>query len=177
MALDRLMVGCSVGRYSPNSTCKSDLDSLLQLRYGVRLNTSRQARAACGVISGRIASTTGKIRGGEFTVPLSRTAPVANAATAQRRITKRVEKHGRWIMQTNKPTCLKRRHALIASTASNVVCRARERAEASDWLRCAERHEKLRTLSERFDSSSRQRTLYGVCCLQPTRTEDSISSI
>lgn len=49
-----------------HSKCKRDLDSLLQLRHGVLLNTSRQARAACGAVSGRIASTTVKSRGGDF---------------------------------------------------------------------------------------------------------------
>jgi hypothetical protein len=51
------------------------------------------------------------------------------------RYAKTGKKHGGWI---NKPARSKRRHALVASTASNVVSSARERAEASDWVRCAE---------------------------------------
>jgi hypothetical protein len=73
---------------------------------------------------------------------LNRSAPDGTVPSPLRRIIKRAEKHGRWITETNKPTCSKRRHALIASTASNVVCHARDKGlMASDWLRCAERHE------------------------------------
>ena len=62
----------------------------------------------------------------------NRTESTANAAA-------RSEKHGRWITETNKPACSKRRPQ---STASNVVWSARARAEGSDWLRCPEFHYK-----------------------------------
>ncbi len=72
----------------------------------------------------------------EFLFPCrTEISPAGNVPAPQRRIIKRLAKHGRWI---NKPAYSKRRHALIAQTASNVVCHARVRATASDWLRCAQ---------------------------------------
>lgn len=49
-----------------NSICQRDLDSVPQLRFCARLNTSRKARAACGAVGTRIASTTAKSCGGDF---------------------------------------------------------------------------------------------------------------
>lgn len=49
-----------------NSKCKRDLDSVPQPCLGTRLNTSRQARAACGVVGTRIASTLANRLGGDF---------------------------------------------------------------------------------------------------------------
>lgn len=60
------------GESAHNSKCERDLDSKLQRRYGVRLNTSRQARAACGVVSLRIASTPVNSRRGDFPTRLNR---------------------------------------------------------------------------------------------------------
>jgi len=57
------------GDIAPNSECKSDLDSKLQRRHGVLLNTSRQARAACGVVSLRIAPSRSNDCAGEFPTP------------------------------------------------------------------------------------------------------------
>lgn len=48
------------------SKCKSDLHSQLQRRHGVRLNTSRQARAACGAVSLRMAASLDKTRLANF---------------------------------------------------------------------------------------------------------------
>ena len=77
----------------------------------------------------------------------NRTESTANAAA-------RSEKHGRWITETNKPACSKRRPQ---STASNVVWSARARAEGSDWLRCPEFHQKrIRRCRSGNDVQARQ---------------------
>lgn len=55
-----------LGVTTHNSKCERDLDSVPQLRYGAQLNTSRQARAACGVVGTRIASTLVKSQCGDF---------------------------------------------------------------------------------------------------------------
>ena len=54
-----------LGEVTHNSKCKRDLDSVPQLRHGAQLNTSRRARAACGVVGTRIASTL-RNQGGDF---------------------------------------------------------------------------------------------------------------
>lgn len=78
---------CIVQRdeYVPHSKCKRDLDSQLQRRHGVLLNTSRRARAACGVASLRIAPTVANRYGGEFLLGHScqtRALPSLNRETA-----------------------------------------------------------------------------------------------
>lgn len=83
--------GVQSGDIAHNSTCKCDLDSLLQLRHGVRLNTSRQARAACGVVSSRIASTPLNRQGGDFTTSLNREP----ASCHSRPLRPRLPKHTR----------------------------------------------------------------------------------
>ena len=67
------------------SECKRDLDSKLQRRHGVRLNTSRLARAACGVVGLRIAPSGPNGYAGDFSPmvePL--TGPVAAVCAGAR---------------------------------------------------------------------------------------------
>lgn len=68
----RRQCGCvQLDESNYNSKCKRDLDAQVQPRYGVQLNTSRQARAACGVACLRILPSRLNRLSGSISSPLN----------------------------------------------------------------------------------------------------------
>jgi hypothetical protein len=86
-----------------------------------------------------IRATPEQSAGGQFLPSLSRARPGWYCSSPAQADNQTGVKHGRWNIATNKPTCLKRLQPHMATERSQInVRRARVRAEASDWLRCAE---------------------------------------